>query len=405
MKIELTPNQETVVNQAVSWFYNSSKQVFEIAGYAGTGKSVVLNEIVRRIGLDESEYLPAAYTGQASIIMRLKGFRTAKSLHSTFYHLVRRKKRTEKGFDDVDTEYNTPKYEYIFLPILPGGIDERVKLIVIDEGYMVPLYMKKDILKHGIKVLVAGDTGQLPPVAGEPAFFTGEGVHYLTQIMRQSQDNPIIYLADRARQGLPIDNGIYGNNLLVIEEDELTNKMIQDIGILICGTNRSRDMFNSAMRSSLGYYTDYPCYGERVICRNNNWHVENQGIALANGLNGMVCSPIDVGSFVQKDLIQFDFLPDLLNTPFTNLRMNYNYLIGSYEERNTIRNSKFQVTKGELFEYAYALTTHLAQGSEYNAGIYYEEFMRSNIQNQLNYTGITRFKNYLIYVKKKRRFI
>ena len=60
--------------------------------------------------------------------------------------------------------------------------------------------------------------------------------------------------------------------------------------------------------------------------------------------------------------------------------------------------------QGEFFEYAYALTTHSAQGSEYNSGIYIEEFLRPDMQNQLIYTGITRFRQNLIYVKRTRRY-
>ena len=83
--------------------------------------------------------------------------------------------------------------------------------------------------------------------------------------------------------------------------------------------------------------------------------------------------------------------------------MDYKYINAPYEERNTLKESKFSVFTGEKFEYAYALTTHLSQGSEYPCGIYYEEFLRSNIQNQLNYTGITRMKEFLIYVKKSKK--
>ena len=61
-------------------------------------------------------------------------------------------------------------------------------------------------------------------------------------------------------------------------------------------------------------------------------------------------------------------------------------------------------TQGELFEFAYALTTHLAQGAEYPAGILIEEFLRPNIQDKLIYTGITRFKNYMVYVMKTKKY-
>ena len=60
---------------------------------------------------------------------------------------------------------------------------------------------------------------------------------------------------------------------------------------------------------------------------------------------------------------------------------------------------------GEKFDLAYALTTHLAQGAEYSNGIYIEEQLRDpNISRNLNNTGVTRFRDGLIYVKPSRRF-
>ena len=99
---------------------------------------------------------------------------------------------------------------------------------------------------------------------------------------------------------------------------------------------------------------------------------------------------------------RLDFLPDLLNEPFRNIDIDYEYLISPYDIRQQMKNSR-TYSNGELFEYANAITTHLSQGAEFPCGIYYEEFLRSNIQNQLNYTGITRFKQYMIYVKKTKK--
>ena len=44
------------------------------------------------------------------------------------------------------------------------------------------------------------------------------------------------------------------------------------------------------------------------------------------------------------------------------------------------------------------------RGSEYAAGIYYEEFLRPEVQKALVYTGITRFKQSMIYVKKTKKY-
>lgn len=400
-----TSEQENIIQEAINWFFGSSKQIFEISGGAGTGKSVVINEIIHRLRLEPWQYISGAYTGTAAIIMRLKGLTNARTLHSIFYRLVEKKMYDkETGLEIIDPKFNTPKKQYEFVPIPIGYIPDQIKLIVIDEGYMVPAYMKYHILKHNIKVLVCGDAQQLPPVEGEPAFLTGEGIHWLTQIMRQNQNNPIVYLANRAIQGLPIHCGLYGNSTIVIESNDFTNDMALNAGNIICCTNKSRDSFNKTIRQLLHRNDSIPEFGDRVICRKNNWNISINNIALANGLQGYIYSPIGPASMHQKDkhLFSMNFLPDLLNVSFDNLIVNYPYIVSDYAERAKIKNNKY--TKGELFEFAYAITTHLSQGSEYKCGIFYEEYLNGNDQNSLVYTGITRFRDYMIYVKPSRRF-
>ena len=170
IRFALNEGQEKTVQEAVNWYYNSSDQVFEIAGWAGTGKSVVLHEVINRLHLNENEYMAMAYTGQAACVMRTKGFKGARSIHSSLYELVRTEIKKVDPFDNVNTTFNTKKYKYDFLPIPAGYLPSYIKLFVIDEAYMVPRFMLKDILKHGIKVIVAGDPGQLPPIGDDPGF-------------------------------------------------------------------------------------------------------------------------------------------------------------------------------------------------------------------------------------------
>ena len=412
--IELTQEQESVIQQAVNWFLNESSQVFEISGLAGTGKSVLLMEIVRRLKLPPYQYIAAAYTGAAAIVMRMKGFPTARSLHASFYHYEKRvKKDIELNTPYMNTKFNIPQEEFVFVPLPIGGISPSVKLIIIDEAYMVPKSMVKDILKHGIKVLVAGDANQLPPVSGEPAFLTGPGVRRLTQIMRQNANNPVLFLANRVLSNLPINCGVYGDSVLVIEDKDLTNDMVVQVGNIICGTNKTRDMFNYSIRQLIGRAGESPEFGDRIICRENDWDKENDGIALANGLQGFIVSPVTPDRFFDsryqnksnKGMVgtfKMDFLPDRLKYPFRELDVNYEYIVSDYNRRRQIKDNIF--TKGELFEYAYAITTHVSQGSEYAAGIYYEEFLRPEVQKALVYTGITRFKQSMIYVKKTKKY-
>ena len=61
--IVLNKDQQKAADAAVNWFYHSSEQTFQIAGPAGTGKSVVISAILERLNLNPSQVLPMAYTG------------------------------------------------------------------------------------------------------------------------------------------------------------------------------------------------------------------------------------------------------------------------------------------------------------------------------------------------------
>ena len=86
--IQLNSGQQKIKDAAVDWFRNGSSQVFEIEGAAGTGKSFLIFQILQELGLTPAQFLPMAYTGQASIVMRTRGFTTAKSIHSSLYENV-----------------------------------------------------------------------------------------------------------------------------------------------------------------------------------------------------------------------------------------------------------------------------------------------------------------------------
>lgn len=393
----LNSGQLKIKNDAVNWFRNSSEQVFEIEGPAGSGKTYLIYEILKELGLHNNEFMPMAYTGQASIVMRTRGFTTARSIHSSLYEIV-------ETYDNsnINNAYGMPYKKKEFR--LRKFIDPSIRLFFIDEGYMVPDYMVKDILSFGIKVIVTGDSHQLPPIGGKPGFLTGYGVHRLTELMRQAESSPIVYIAYRAMNGQPIHCGMYGNQVLVINDSEFTPQMIGFADCIGCGTNRTRDTLNKYIRQIAGYTSELPSFGERIICRNNNWQRVQDGIALANGLCGTVISQPDVSGYDGKTF-KVNFKPDLVNTVFFDVPINYEYFIAPFDEKQSLKESARKWMLGEMFEYAYALTTHSLQGSEYNNGIYIEEFMRPQIQNQLNYTGITRFKNGLIYIKKNNKYI
>lgn len=390
-------DQEAVIQAGVHHLLHSSAQVFEYTGGPGTGKTEVMMEILRRAHIPFDRVAPMAYIGQAAIVMRLRGMMNAKTIHSWLYDLIEDYVYDEKGNIQIDPVYNKPMKTFKFVPKILNDID----VMFIDEGYTVPMAMKKDILSRGKKIIVCGDRNQLPPVKDEPAFLTGYNVMTLTEVMRQAKGSYIIYLSDMLLKGEEPQLGLHGN-VLVIDEEDLTNDMITNSQVIICGTNKTRDHYNDFIRHDIMHRTtNLPSYGERVMCRKNNWAIGVDGINLTNGLTGTVVKPPDVYSFDNKSFT-IDFRSDLLGLDFNDIKIDYKYFVcRDRAEKEMIKKSRYM--QGEAFEYAYAKTTHLCQGSQYYNGIYISEYLHKDIQRQLDFTAVSRFINCMIYVRKRRK--
>ena len=388
--INLTDEQEQLVQKAVDFYYNSSEQVFQYSGKAGTGKSVVMMAIIERLGLMMEEVAPMSYIGAAAIVMRTKGLINAKTIHSWLFE-----PKIVFDYENMDAYVNRPRKKLVFVPKPLIG----KKLICIDEAGSVPYKLKEEIESRGIKIIACGDLNQLPPVADNPAYLYSGKVHILNQIMRQAENSGIVYLANRILEHKPIERGLYGN-AIVIDHDEINDVMLAKCDAVICGKNATRDRFNRHMRkiNNIDPYFNIPKFGEKLICRKNNWQVSSNGINLANGLTGMVVNSPSVYGFDGKTFT-IDFAPTMFQSVFKDLKCNYNYFRAAYQDREHIKNTYYEI--GEMFELGYAITTHISQGSQFVNGLYVSEYMHKDINTNLDYTGITRFSNTCVYVLKE----
>ena len=384
--IQLTDEQEKVIKEAVNWFRNSSEQTFELSGSAGTGKSLVLHCIVNELGLSELEIAPAAYTGAAAIVMRRNNFPTACTIHSLLY--------TYKEIFNRSTGETIRKFEY-------KGIGGFVKLVIIDEAGMCDINIRRDLERSHAKIIVAGDINQLPPISGQPAYFQNpSAIHYLTKIMRQNERSAIVTLSQQLLHHRRLYPGNYGD-VLVITKTEFYNNLkyfIQEYGIVLCGINRTRDQLNTTIRSDiLGYTNPLPNIGERLINRKNLWELQiDNGIALVNGTVGKCLTTVDISKY-NNNTFTIDFKPDFTEEAFRNLEVDYKYFLADYNTRKTLSASYDPSSSAARMEYAYACTTHVAQGSQFNSGIYLQEYFPHNSHN-LHYTGLTRFRQKALYV-------
>ena len=65
MHFELTSEQKDAIIKTKKWWYSQNKQLWEISGAAGTGKTTIVKFLIDDIGLHDDEVIYMAYVGKA----------------------------------------------------------------------------------------------------------------------------------------------------------------------------------------------------------------------------------------------------------------------------------------------------------------------------------------------------
>lgn len=382
MNIDLNPQQLDAKKRSVKWWKDQTQQVFEVSGPAGSGKTTIVYELVKEIGLEPEEVLFMAYVGKATMALALKG-NFAKTIHSTIYDIQYVPKLDDEGMPITQNGRVLTTFTFVKKESLP----KQIRLLVIDEGSMVDGRIGEDILSFGLPILVLGDLNQLPPVFGNPFFLKNPDV-VLTQIMRQSENNPIIWLSQQILKGKKIEYGKYGDKCFVIPKEQIDNNLLKTSDIIICGKNATRENINQYYRRNImGVSVDKtPVHGDKIVCRQNNWKLSiDENVFLINGLIGYI-ENIHLETYNGKT-INIDFRPEFMpDKCFENIPIDYPYLFQPVTDKSTNR-----FNMANKFQFARAITCHLSQGSQYNNVLYYRERMGTHsYQRSLDYTAVTR---------------
>ena len=379
--MKLNEQQAQAIEALRKWWYNGNKQVFQISGAAGTGKTTLIRYLINEIKLEHDEVLFTAFVGKATLAMTRNGL-NAKTLHSAICYCKDEPVLDENG--NVVTEYNRRVTKRVFTR--RRKIDPRIRLIVVDEGSMVPAKMADWLLKFKVPIIVLGDLNQLPPVIGD-SFFLKEPDVVLTQIMRQSSESPIPYFAQNVLQngtkclspGLQI-----GDKINVLSKADITPELLKGYDVIICGTNKTRNNLNTYIRERIyGRTQEYPVIGDKLICRENDWTFSVDDVYLINGLIGYV-TDIDLES-ISDYTMKIDFKPEFMDNEFKNVTLDRIYMGLSPNDKRFYRSNYHK------FEYGYAITCHLSQGSQYNRVLVFNEsFGTAEERRKWLYTAVTR---------------
>lgn len=391
----LTKKQEEGLKTAVARHRDGEKYTV-IAGYAGTGKSTLVRYIIDALDVEESRVCYCAFTGKAAEVLKKKGNKNVATLHRLLYEHI---PRPAGGF------FRKPK------PFIDYDV------VVVDEVSMAPKSLIELLFKHKVYVICLGDPFQLPPIDKDEDNHLLDNPHiFLDEIMRQEEDSEIIQLTMKIRNQEPIDY-FNGNEIKIIPYSDLNTGVLQWGDQVLTATNAKRRAINNQMRALEGR-TGEPVDGDKIICLRNYWDDSSlNGDALINGTIGILQNSFrtwrEIPRFIQSDIRKFDVLVGDLIVPETNdvyemTEMDRQMIITGEkccDWRLSYKLGKLRSKYGEFvpkeFTYAYAITTHKSQGSEWDKVVVLEEKFPfdKNEHARWLYTACTRASEKLVLVR------
>ena len=393
--MELTEKQEKGL-ETILTRYNLGLKYTTISGYAGTGKSTLVKFAIAALGVREDRVAYATFTGKAAEVLRKKGNTGACTLHKLLYD-----------------HFPKPGGGFIRKPKTSLDCD----VVVVDEVSMAPKSMIDMLLSHRVYVIFLGDPFQLPQINKDESHDILENAHiFLDEVMRQAAESEIIQISMKIRNGEPIDF-MKGKEVIIIPKSELVEGHLTWADQILCGTNATRENINRQMREIYGF-SGLPQDGEKMICLRNYWDdCADNGDALVNGTTGILRNPFETFRMIpnyipidnhRMDVIQGDFVTSDGST-FNSVEMDKKLLIDGVkcitDGKILFRLGKLKNKIGDIvpreFAFGYAITTHKAQGSEWDKVLVIEEkfpFPKEEHARWL-YTAVTRASERLVLVR------
>lgn len=367
--IELTPEQELAVTKMFDWFYNQpTKQEFRLGGYAGTGKTTLVNAFLDPMrqanNLTPIRAIICAFTGKACHVLRKKGIHSAQTIHSTIY--------------DVEPLPDGSLQFYLRRQLVGSP-----NLIIIDEASMISSDLYRDLASFGIKLLFVGDPGQLEPIGDNPNLMKNCD-YVLSKIHRQAALSPIITLASRVREGgsvLTQDT----TGVVTIRGKHIGDEELIKCDQVLCAKNATRSILNTRIRNVLGYGGTPIVRGDKLICLRNN---RRFGM-----FNGLICYVHAIHK--EEHNVWICDLRDEVDNIY------YNIPVWKKPFTSTLTDIDLRNIPSYLIycDYGYAITVHKSQGSEWPHVMIFHEVMYKTDMARWCYTAITRASDKLTYLK------
>ncbi len=288
-----TKEQEKVISLLSDFVLSRERdEVFLLKGYAGTGKTSLLAALVRTMQQLGQRIMLLAPTGRAAKVLSSYAGAPAYTIHRKIYR--------QKSITEMDVFQNDVNLRQDTLFIV-----DEASMIANDSGGSSIFGTGRllDDLMHyvysceGCRLILVGDTAQLPPVGEEesPALdkmmLEGYGMEVtefcLTEVVRQLEESGILWNATMLRsliqegemfefpklrgKSFPDVRVLPGDELIEALEDSY-RKYGTDGTIVVTRSNKRANIFNNGIRSRILDLEEELSSGDFIMVAKNNYY-------------------------------------------------------------------------------------------------------------------------------------
>ncbi|MFC2147500.1 ATP-dependent RecD-like DNA helicase [Bacteroidota bacterium] len=453
-----TSKQEVALQQLAHFVLSEKKEeVYLLKGFAGTGKTTIVGDIVSNLWKTTMKAVLLAPTGRAAKVMSNYSKTQAFTIHRKIYFP---KKESGGGI------------KFILAPN-----KHRDTIFIVDEASMIPdapsdskLFGNGSLLDdllmfvysgHNCKLILIGDTAQLPPVHLQisPALDSEKLAHNynkevttleLDEVVRQAEDSGILLNATNLREQLQsgyldefrFDVNPYKDIVRLIDGNDIQEAIDnsyrengKEETVLIVRSNKRANLYNENIRNRILYLENELAPGDYMMVVKNNYFWLKTSSEAGFIANGDIIEILEIFSI--KELYGFKFaevkvkMVDYPNQrPFETvllldtIRADTPSL--SYEEGNRLyqevqkdyahEKSKYKrflgVKNNKYFnalqvKFSYAITCHKSQGGQWNTVFVEQPYLPNGIDREYLrwlYTAVTRAKEKLYLIGFKSDF-
>lgn len=442
---------------------NTTERVFVLEGKAGTGKTTIMQEALRKVLTSGQTVTIAAVSHKAKTVLdqKLKGFVKSNNLRGNV------KAYSVAGLFSMVLDRKTGNFKIDSDKVGMSPIT-KAQVLVVDEASMIDQKNLDLIMKYlppGTKVVFLGDIGQLAPISPEakisPIFTMKVPRFKLLERVRQGEDSSILPYADTYWNNSQASNAV--RNPVSVESRKSTNELkfysslnrtLRDYMGLFKQAVANRDptlvkivAYNNKegnakaaeslreleRRIRVSLFGSNPKEFEKgeLVILDNNFRYEEPGsdekITLENSREFSVSASSPGVLEIRGE--SFPTTNVTLDSESTNERYEVPVLSRDPAVQNRWR-AMFNTWAGEInamsgnakreawatfydakesvapLSYGYVLTSHKAQGSTYGTSIVLEDnFLSASMETPENisraiYTAITRASNQAVIVSK-----